>query len=119
MNEIVKIIYELESSLLQQEVRISVEKLNVLIADDFIEYGSSGQIYDKKDILERLPMGQALTYALDDFQCIQLSLDIIQTRFKTERINPDNTKTIALRTSLWRKSNNNWQIFFHQGTPIK
>jgi hypothetical protein len=119
MNELEKIIYELELSLLQQEVRMSVEKLNALIAFDFVEYGNSGQIYDKKDILERLPMGPAITYHLDDFQCIQLADNIIQTRFKTVRINVDNTTTTSLRTSLWRKNNDDWQMIFHQGTPIE
>ena len=119
MKELEALIFELETSLLRQEVRTSVESLNILIADDFIEYGSSGLIYDKKNILERLPQGVSPTYNLYDFQCINLSENIVQTRFKTERTNLDNTMAISLRTSLWRKSGNNWQIFFHQGTPIK
>ena len=119
MKELEALIFELETSLLRQEVRTSVESLNILIADDFIEYGSSGLIYDKKNILERLPQGVSPTYNLYDFQCINLSENIVQTRFKTERTNLDNTMATSLRTSLWRKSGNNWQIFFHQGTPIK
>jgi len=119
MNELKEIIYKLETDLLKPEVRSSVDLLNTLIADDFIEYGSSGLIYDKKNILERLPKGLSPTYNLYDFECINLSEDIIQTRFKTDRINLDNTKTTSLRTSLWRNSNDNWQIFFHQGTPVK
>ena len=119
MNELKEIIYELETNLLKQEVRASVEKLNTLIADNFIEYGSSGLIYDKKNILERLPQGSSQTYHLYDFQCLNLSEDIIQTRFKIDIINLDKTKVTSLRTSLWKKTNNNWQIFFHQGTPIK
>jgi hypothetical protein len=118
MKELEKIIYELEASLLSQEVRTSVESLDILIADEFIEYGSSGLIYDKKNILERLPKGPSPTYNLYDFQCINLSENIIQSQFKTDKINLDSTKKTSLRTSLWRKSGNNWQIFFHQGTPI-
>lgn len=119
MEKLEEIIYSLELSLLNSEVRTSVEKLNALIADDFIEYGSSGLIYDKENILERLPNGLSPSYNLYDFQYINLSENIIQTRFKTNRINLDNTVTMSLRSSLWRKSGNDWQIFFHQGTPIK
>ncbi len=119
MNELKEIIYKLETDLLKPEVRSSIEKLDELLTNDFVEYGSSGLIYDKAAILERLPKGVSPSYILNDFEIIVLSENIIQTRFKTDRINLDNTKTISLRTSLWRKNGNKWQIFFHQGTPVK
>ena len=119
MNELKEIIYKLETSLLQQEVRLSSESLDMLISDDFVEYGSSGLVYNKDIILERLPKEVSPSYVLYDFEIVVLSENIIQTRFKTDRINIDNTKTVSLRTSLWRKTDNKWQIFFHQGTPIK
>ena len=119
MNDLKEVIYKLETSLLQQEVRSSVESLDALISNDFIEYGSSGLVYSKDIILKRLPQEVSPSYVLYDFEIVVLSENIIQTRFKTDRINLDNTKTVSLRTSLWRKSNNKWQIFFHQGTPIK
>lgn len=119
MENIKELIYKLETDLLKPEIRASIEKLNELIADDFIEYGSSGLIYNKENILERLPQGNSPAYFLYDFEVFVLSEDIVQTRFKTDRTNLDNTKTTSLRTSLWKKDNGNWQIFFHQGTPIK
>ncbi|MEA3399042.1 MAG: DUF4440 domain-containing protein [Patescibacteria group bacterium] len=118
MKELKELIYKLETDLLKPEFRTSVEKLNELIANDFIEYGSAGLVYDKKVILERLPQGNSPTYTLSDFKIIVLSEEIIQTRFKTDRVNLDGTKTMSLRTSLWRNTNGNWQMFFHQGTPI-
>jgi hypothetical protein len=119
MENLKEIIYKLETDLLKPEVRSSKEKLDELIVDDFIEYGSSGLIYDKAIILERLPQEVSQTYTLYDFEVIAISENIIQSRFKTDRINLDGTKTTSLRTSFWRKSDNRWQIFFHQGTLIK
>lgn len=119
MKELKELIYNLETDLLKPEVRASEGKLNELIADDFIEYGSSGLIYDKKIILDRLLREDSLTYTLFDFEMINLSDYIVQTRFKINRVNLDGTKTTSLRTSLWRKNNTNWQMFFHQGTLIK
>jgi len=113
-----ELIYKLETDLLKPEVRASVEKLNELLADDFIEYGSAGLVYDKNTILERLPQGNSPSYTLLDFDFVVLSKDIVQTRFKTDRVNLDGTKTTSLRTSLWRKANDKWRMFFHQGTPI-
>jgi hypothetical protein len=48
MENLEELIYKLETDLLKPEVRASVEELNELMSDDFIEYGSSGFIYDKK-----------------------------------------------------------------------
>jgi len=118
MEEIKNLIYRLETDLLKPEVRASAEKLDELIAGDFIEYGSSGLVYNKTDILKRLPQGNSPAYTLSDFEMIVLSEEIVQTRFKTNRVNLDGTETSSLRTSLWRNTNNNWQMFFHQGTII-
>lgn len=117
METIKEIIYQLETSLLTPEVRTSFEKLSKLLSDDFAEYGSSGLIYDKKITLEKLPKSKPLNYRLYDFEIFIISDQIVQTRFKTDRINADGTQTIALRSSLWKKNNGNWQMFFHQGTP--
>ena len=118
MENIKELIYKLETDLLNPEIRASAEKLNELISDDFIEYGSSGLVYNKEDILKRLPQGNSPSYTLSDFEMIVLSEGIIQTRFKTNRVNLDGTETSSLRTSLWRNTNNNWQMFFHQGTIV-
>lgn len=119
MENLKEIIYNLETDLLKPEVRSSTERLAALLDDDFIEYGSSGLIYDKAMILERLPQGPSPAYRIYDFEVVSLSETVIQARFKTDRINLDNSKTVSLRTSLWKQNGNTWQMFFHQGTPIK
>lgn len=119
MEELKIQIYKLEMNLLKSETRTSIEKLDELLSNDFIEYGSSGLIYNKTMILKRLPKELSSSYTLSDFELIVLSENVVQTRFKTNRINLDNSKTISMRTSLWKKDNNRWQIFFHQGTQIK
>jgi hypothetical protein len=112
-------ILNLELRLLTPEVRSSREILDQLLADDFMEYGSAGLVYDKNITLENLTSSQSPTYHLYDFEIILLSDFVVQTRYKTDRINLDGTKLTSLRSSLWKNTNDNWQIFFHQGTPIK
>lgn len=119
MNELKEIIYKLETDLLTPEVRMSTEKLGEILADDFVEYGSSGLAYNKVMILERLPQGPSPVYTVYDFEIVVLSESIVQSRFKSDRINLDNTKSFSLRNSIWRKVGDAWQIVFHQGTPIK
>ncbi len=119
MEDLRETFYKLETDLLKPEVRSSKEKLDELIAPDFIEYGSSGLVYDKNDILERLPNGDSPVYTLSDFEIFILSENVVQTRFKTDRVDKDGSTTSSFRSSLWRKENNKWQMFFHQGTVIK
>lgn len=119
MNELKDTLYQLELSLVNQDNRSSAEKLNELLADDFIEYGSSGSIYNKEITISSLTSAPSPTYTIYDFEIVQLSDTCAQTRFKTDRINLDGTKLTSLRSSIWKKTNSKWQMFFHQGTPIR
>ena len=120
MNDLYKTIYELETDLLKQETRSSFEKLNKLLADDFKEFGSSGLVYTKQNVLERLPSNTDNTvYVVSDFKITILSENIVMANFKANRT-INNTETVSsLRTSLWRNENGVWKMFFHQGTVIK
>jgi len=109
---------ELELSLLTEEVRTSYEKLDELLDDDFIEYGSAGKEYTKEIILERLPSSDHLKYILKDFETHKLSENVFQTRFITDRENKDGSHTISLRSSIWKNKDGKWKMFYHQGTPI-
>ena len=48
----------LEEQLLQPEIRKNSEKLGDLLADEFVEFGSSGRTFDKRSIIDRLPQEQ-------------------------------------------------------------
>lgn len=119
MKEINNIIYELEMSLLKPEVRSSKEALDKLLADDFIEFGTSGNKYTKVDILERLPSNtNKVVYIVSDFSVEIPSENLAITTFKTERTMDDQDKVISQRSSHWRKTDIGWQMFFHEATPI-
>ncbi|MBP6883974.1 MAG: DUF4440 domain-containing protein [Candidatus Pacebacteria bacterium] len=120
MNDITNTIKELELSLLKPEIRSSREALDKLLADDFIEFGSSGNKYTKQDILKRLPSTlERVEYLVSDFNVDTPSENIAIATFKTERTTDGKDKVISLRSSHWRKTDGSWQMFFHQGTPIQ
>ncbi len=120
MNELEKIIYERENSLLQPEVRKSKEMLNNLLAEDFQEFGSSGLIYDKQSVLDRLPSNtDVIEYQMSNFAIKIIAENIVQATFKIVRTINATEKATSLRSSLWRREENDWRIFFHQGTPTK
>lgn len=120
MNEFTQQFYNLETSLLWPEVRFSREKLNALLSDDFMEFGSSGSVYHKADTLQNLTTAtNKVVYELSDFEAKELSESLVLTTFKTKRIINDIDIVISLRSSIWKKFGGVWQIFFHQGTPMK
>lgn len=117
-----KIIYDLETSLLKPEIRSSTKDLDLLLADDFREFGSSGKVYDKKNILERLPKDieiSSVQFIVSDFKIKELSENVILATFKTDKISLDGDHVTALRASIWKNINGNWQMIYHQGTPSK
>lgn len=120
MNEFTQKFYVLEVSLLQPEVRSSREKLDALLADDFMEFGSSGSVYHKSDTLQNLTTTtDKVVYEMSDFETKELSENLVLTTFKTKRTINDTGVVNSLRSSLWKKTGDTWQMFFHQGTPIK
>ena len=107
-------IQQLELSLLAPFIRQSVEQLNLLLADDFLEFGSSGNAYNKQDIIKLLPLEEARTFRVSDFAVKELSNEVVLATYKTTE-----NKLSALRASIWKYSNDRWQMVFHQGSKCE
>ena len=107
-------IHQLELSLLSPSVRHSIEQLNQLIADNFIEFGSSGNVYNKNDLLEGLPLEKTKHYTVEDFRTMELSEHVVLVTYKVV-IND----RYSLRSSIWKLNGDVWQMVFHQGTNCK
>lgn len=104
-------IYELELSLLEPAVRKSVVKINQLISDDFIEFGSSGKIYHKKNLLEDLPNEESSIYKVQNFATLELAEGVVLATYLVEI-----DSVSSLRSSIWKYNGDAWQMIFHQGT---
>ena len=102
---------QLEESHTGMEVRMSRERLDEILADDFFEIGSSGFMYDKKECLET---GVVLTeMKLHNYEIYPLAHDVVlATYFLVDTTRERNT----LRSSIWKFINGKWQLYFHQGT---
>lgn len=111
INNMYNQIRELELLLLDPSLRKSKQKLNELIDDEFIEIGVSGKIYNKQDILDSLPYENANKFKAYNFKFTEISNKVILIIYETEK-----SSFKALRSSIWRKSDDNWKLIFHQGT---
>jgi hypothetical protein len=107
----------LEEQLLQPEVRSSTERLAALLAEDFVEFGSSGQVFNKKQIIAALAEETPTKRSLSEFEARMLSEDIALVTYRaTRRSKPGTGAVHTLRSSIWRRNNGQWQMVFHQGT---
>ncbi|MCY6958331.1 nuclear transport factor 2 family protein [Clostridium brassicae] len=119
MNSIKEHILQLENDLLKLEVRKSARKINDILANDFIEFTSSGYEYHYKsgDIFQRENDNYELLWQIIDFQIRQLSDDCILAMYKVIKHDELNeNKKYTLRSSIWKCIDEKWKMIFHQGT---
>jgi glyoxylase I family protein len=105
---------ELEEALLLPDVRKS-KRLGELIADDFVEFGSSGRTYTKPDLVEALQTEAPVRQTAADFRVSVLAKDVALLTYRTHRHSIPPLRT--LRSSVWRLRDCQWQMIFHQATP--
>jgi hypothetical protein len=121
-NDTADMLCKLEQRLLQPSVRASAELVSSLITDDFIEFGSSGRVYDKAQILAALGEeqrdGPSVQATASDFEVRILADGVALVTYRTERRTLDADISQSRRSSLWQKRDGRWQMLFHQGTPI-
>lgn len=110
-----KIIY-LEKRLLDPKVRKSVEELDKLIADEFIEYCTSGHVCNKQEVLGSLPDKEEVEIIPKNFIVRSLAQDVVLLNFETFNIS---TMVTSRRSSIWKLIDGTWQLFFHQGTKAR
>ena len=107
-------LWQLEEKLLQPEIRTSPEELRNLLSNDFFEFGSSGKVL-YNDGIDGDGIG-VVKMTLSNFEIHQLSTKAVLT---TYRIFNEVKMQHTLRSSIWRFSDGQWKMFFHQGTPTE
>jgi len=119
MSSLADHLLECERKLLDPVLRRNPECLAPLLADDFIEFGSSGRTYDKKQVLYHLRRQAPAQLTIDAFRVVELApgTALVTYRARAESADRKNEK-YSLRSSLWVQREGEWQMIFHQGTPI-
>ena len=102
-------IRKLEEQLASSAVRVSAEALDGLISDHFVEFGSSGRVYSKREVIAEMLAKPHITVSLTDFRILAIAQDAALVTYRTGG---------SLRSSVWRREDEHWRIIFHQGTPI-
>ena len=109
-------IIKLEKSILDPTVRSSREKLDKLITDDFLEFASSGTVYDKEQIIVALTSEKnPLQIDALNFECFDIAKDTVLLTYLTKRSNEAVVRE-TLRSSIWVRKDGLWRLRYHQGT---
>jgi hypothetical protein len=112
----------LETSLLRPEVRASKDAVSKLLAEGFIEFSSSGRIYDRNQVIDGLvkessaPPVERTTH---NFSVRRLSEVVVLVTYRVSRRMPGGREFQTLRSSVWQLREGRWQMVFHQGTPAQ
>lgn len=114
-----KLIYQCEYELLKSEVRKSAERINELLAEDFIEFTSSGNVafYEVGEVFQEKNDNTELDWEIKDFIVRELSDKCVLAMYKVIKHDEiDESKKYSLRSSIWKDFNGHWKMIFHQGT---
>ncbi len=111
----------LEVELHQPVARGDAARLDSLLHDDFHEFGRSGSSYAKADIVASLlAAAQHVRMVADNFLVRRLAADVALLTYRSAHALPDGTlHRPTLRSSIWQRSGDGWQMSFHQGTPTE
>ncbi|UJW87097.1 nuclear transport factor 2 family protein [Devosia sp. SL43] len=112
----------LEQALHRPEVRASRAAVEALLDEGFMEFGSSGRVYDRASVIERLPREKPRADAdlpeVLDFEARALAPDIVLVTYRSVSVVSDGTERSVLRSSIWRQGGDDWRMVFHQGTIV-
>ncbi|MFN7729992.1 MAG: DUF4440 domain-containing protein [Bdellovibrio sp.] len=107
-----------EKALIDPTTRKNPEVLYPLLSPTFFEFGCSGRVWQRPDTIKGLSSTDAANADAADFKLHRLSSDVVLLTFKTLKLDGSGNSSSALRSSIWKKNENGWQMMFHQGTKM-
>jgi hypothetical protein len=115
---------ELERKLHRPEIRASADELARLLANEFFEFGASGNIWTREQVIEDLPREQETQTEGElggsDLFVRWLADGVALVTYRgTRRIPAEPKERQYLRSSIWKSIEGQWQMVFHQGTPAR
>jgi hypothetical protein len=110
-----ELLLKLEQRLMDPVFRKDRAQVSALLAEGFREFGSSGRVWSRDEILNPSETGAPL---VEDFAINTIVPELVQVTYRTLKTIPGGTPQAALRSSLWIRRGDRWQMLFHQGTRI-
>ena len=113
---VARVLLQLEEGLLQHSTRKDRPRVESLLTEEFLEFGSSGRVFTKAEILDSLQTESELQLSLNDFTCVELAQGVALVTYRANRMQLGVAAVESLRSSIWVLRSDRWQMLFHQGT---
>lgn len=108
-------LFSLEQALQQSSIRSDAAQLERLLADDFVEFGASGNVWSSKaQVIAGLQDEVFSARRMTEFAVKALSDGVALVTYRGYREGVGE----SLRSSVWRQEEGQWRMVFHQGTPV-
>ena len=107
----------LEESLWRPETRFDPTYMEATLHPDFIEFGRSGRMWSRDEIIEAPHEPFDAVLPLAALRVDRVGQDTVLVTYRSEMISPD--RLVANRSSVWVRRSGRWQLRFHQGTPAE
>lgn len=108
----------LEESMWRESTRFDVAFQERSFAVDFMEFGHSGRIYTRDEIIRHDSQTIHAVLPLPNLSVRLLDKDTAQVTYNSEVTYGDRIE-FARRSSIWSRSSSGWVMRFHQGTPYE
>jgi hypothetical protein len=108
-------VLQLERELQTAECRRDRARVSALLAEDFVEVGASGRVWDRLSALDLLGAESGADALIE---VCDLTGRVMGDGFVMTRWDSDRGGRRTRRTSLWRRGPVGWQLVHHQGTPL-
>ena len=115
--EDLKTLEVLEEGLWRSDVRLDPQRMDLILAPDFFEFGRSGRVYRRADILAVPAQPIDARLPLREFHARLLDSDVVQVTYVSV-VTYEGVEEIAKRSSIWTRNAHGWQLRFHQGTAV-
>jgi hypothetical protein len=106
-------LYDLELKLMRPARRAVRTEIEELLAEDFMEFGSSGVVYDREAMIAALAGEPSGAWSIADFKARALTRDAALVTYVAMMAGGKS----SIRCSVWRREGDRWKMAFHQGTP--
>jgi hypothetical protein len=108
----------LEQQLLGPSIRFDAAALTSLLTENFREFGSSGRIYTRQQIIDALAAESPRNIILSDPVCQQLTEDTALLTYRSTPTIERDVASHALRSSLWIYRDHRWQMLSTRAPQI-
>ncbi len=114
------LIRSLEERLHDPAVRSASGVVAGLLTNDFLEFGRSGGVYGKEEVVRSLAAergSKPSELTAYGYELRTLAAGVLLLTYRTIRRREDLPELHTLRSSVWKLIAGRWQMAFHQGTP--